>query len=439
MIALASLGFAWSWRLGAAFSLSYDEGVYLASARELLHGGVPFRDVFSSQPPLFPWLVRAAFAVGGDTVASGRGLSVVSALIACVAVAALARQLAGPWAAPVAVLLCGCSPGFTLMARTCEAEGPAIALACNALALLVGAAGARRPWRQLVAGALLGLGLSTKILVAPLLAPLLWWAPDRAGRGRVLCAATAVCVVLAVPHGLGAVFDQAVGFHLRALAFTDIPHASMTDLARVVGWTGLLAVSGWAVLWPDRRPFVGIVLWTASAAAFLAAHRPLFSHHLVLLVPGVAVAAAAGLVGVSARAGRLGGAAGAATLALALLLEVGKGEAFAVVEPTAREREAMQAITAHSSPGEAVVSDEQMLVFRADRRVLRELVDTSFVRIGAGSLGPDAVMQGVQRARVITSWTGRLARVPGFDDWLHSRCELLVPGDTPGRGVYLAR
>src|SRR5919199_3531029 len=48
--------------------LSFDDGVYGASAIALRHGGLPFRDVFSSQGPLFLPLVWLADAFGLRTL-----------------------------------------------------------------------------------------------------------------------------------------------------------------------------------------------------------------------------------------------------------------------------------------------------------------------------------------------------------------------------------
>ena len=61
--------------------LTFDDGVYGASAVAMRAGGVPFRDVFSSQGPLFLPLVWVADLVGGRSADAPRVLSLVAALV----------------------------------------------------------------------------------------------------------------------------------------------------------------------------------------------------------------------------------------------------------------------------------------------------------------------------------------------------------------------
>src|SRR5512142_2521618 len=132
-VALGGAAALFAWRLGVPAYRDYDEGVYLVSARLLLHGHRMFAEVFSSQPPLFLELLRAAFRAFGDTLVAARGVSAAAGVAACGLTGYLAWRRVEPWAAPWAVLLCGGSLAVLREARAVQAEMPALALALGAL------------------------------------------------------------------------------------------------------------------------------------------------------------------------------------------------------------------------------------------------------------------------------------------------------------------
>src|SRR5262249_35738275 len=71
--------------LVAARSLVFDDGVFAASALAMRRGGLPFRDVFSSQGPVFLPLVWVGDLLGFRTLDAPRVLSVASGIVVTVA------------------------------------------------------------------------------------------------------------------------------------------------------------------------------------------------------------------------------------------------------------------------------------------------------------------------------------------------------------------
>jgi hypothetical protein len=432
---LLALAVGLSWRLGSSASLDYDEGVYLVSARLLLHGHRLFAEVFSSQPPLFLDLLHGAFRAFGDSVSTGRSLSVVAALVTCVAVGYLAGTRVTPWAAPWAIFLCGGSIVFLRQARAVQAEMPALALATAALSVMAAGERGRDRCRQAAAGALMGLALAGKLLVAPGIVPLLLGAVD--GRRQRLTgsipsmtvavgAMAAAFLAVCAPHGLAPVYQQSVTFHLAARALSsDLVGAAWR---RVFVWDGALmaaAAIGMTALAVRRAAaFPWLLAWLGSTAAFLALHAPLMVHHLVLAIPPLAV----GATGILALAGRrllpLG------LLALAGFVkrdEQGRPRLAPTVwaeqashGPSDDEERAIAALRDWTRPDELVVTDSQMLAYLADRDVPPELCDTSVVRIASGSLGPSVARAETRRARAVLLWSGRLQLLPGYVEWLQT-------------------
>jgi hypothetical protein len=83
-------------RLPAYFaekSLVFDDGVFASSARAMRNGELPFRDIFSSQGPVFLPLLWVADLVGFRTMDAPRLLSIASGVLLTVAVYACARRL----------------------------------------------------------------------------------------------------------------------------------------------------------------------------------------------------------------------------------------------------------------------------------------------------------------------------------------------------------
>ena len=118
----------------AARHLSFDDGVYGASAVAMRHGGLPFRDVFSSQGPLFLPLVWLADLLGLRTLDAPRLLAVLSGLALLLATwsAARAMQLS-TGAAVLAAGLVATSGSVLWVTGPLTSDAPGLALAAWAV------------------------------------------------------------------------------------------------------------------------------------------------------------------------------------------------------------------------------------------------------------------------------------------------------------------
>ena len=77
----------------ASAHLTFDDGVFGASAVAMRAGGQPYRDVFSSQGPLFLPLVWVADLLGLRTANAPRLLSLAAALVLVLATYAAGRAV----------------------------------------------------------------------------------------------------------------------------------------------------------------------------------------------------------------------------------------------------------------------------------------------------------------------------------------------------------
>src|SRR3954468_24381832 len=95
-------------RLPAFFApqpLGFDDGQFAMSVIAMRHGGLAFREVFSSQGPLFLPIAWLGGVISFRTIDPPRFSSLLAGIALAVLVLHLARRLTGPGAARFAALL----------------------------------------------------------------------------------------------------------------------------------------------------------------------------------------------------------------------------------------------------------------------------------------------------------------------------------------------
>lgn len=473
VIAAGYLG--WQVRHLGGFSYGYDEGVYAQSAWLVQAGHGLFSEVFSSQPPLFVASLAGVFALSGPSMPAARLLVILFSLLALGGVGLAAWKGNGLLAGIFAMALLAIDPNFILYSRVSESDVPSVSLAAAAMGLIcVYQIRGRRLW--LVGAAILfSLGLFAKLLVAPaalgLLAGILLhhFAGERRGdSGRAEKAAVdlgLLVVIVGLPwvgmialYGINAPLDQLVTFHLRSQAV--YPPNLLDNLREVVSFTSvdfgllLLTIFGLGVLVVSRRllGFLPIVVWLVATWLFLLDQAPLFSHHVVAVLPPLAALSGAGLSqGLAAlgpiRTGYLKQAGAFALPALAAIaIVIYLAGLPRLVNFNLRsgipdkpvEQEASAYLAAVTASNRYVISDEQMIPFAAGRMVPPNLTDTSTVRRDTGYLSPATLIQETEdsNAQAVVFWTGRFQSVPGYLDWVKNHYELARSFDE-SRQIYI--
>ncbi|MDQ1568456.1 MAG: hypothetical protein QOF96_3336 [Actinomycetota bacterium] len=441
----------------AVRAVSFDDGVYGASAVALRTGALPFREVFSSQGPLFLPLVWLSDLLGLRTLDAPRLLALASGVAVVLAMWSAARALRlSTGAAAVAAVLMATSGSVLWVTGPLTSDGPGLALAAWAVTAALWYRRAPSLRLALTAGALLGAALSVKSLLLGAVVPVggaLW--PNRRHLGAAIGAAGAVSVVVALPWGLGNVWDQAFRYHLEAAG----PRTPLRNLRKVISTLGdrdlplvLAALASTVALAsahrrtrptsdgtepaPERSssglptPSVGFPLglllvaaWLVTTVLVLAVEHPLWRNHVAHLVPPAALLIAAGLD----RLPRPTGARPAAVIALAVLAGaallpyhgVHLSEVLWPAPPgpaLAAARADLRALPA----GAQVISDDPGVVWRAGRRTPPDLVDTSILRIESGRLTAASLARAAADHRVcaVLVWSHRFAGLGPLPDLL---------------------
>ncbi len=471
-------------RLPAYFAtkaLSFDDGVFANSAVAMRDGDLPFRDVFSSQGPLFLPLVALGDLLGTRTLDSPRVLAVLSGLAAVAATYWTALRLTDRLGALLAAGLLAVSGGLAWVTGPLAADGPALAFAALTMGLALRQNETPSLGRASLLGASLGAVLSTKSLEAPVIVPvaIVLLAPvvsaarrrhlDTTGLVQGLVAgvsAVAVFLVVTIPLGFADVWDQSVRYRTDAAADRDIPATAGKLLSTL--WDRDLATLAVALICivsciitlrrtgsarvavvPADRTWSTARRWTADGAMdWVPSGRLLTVSWLVCTVlwlvvvvsplwrPHVAAVAIplVLVVGIYRPPARLLAIAAAVAVPLAVVQLDG------LLVPGGYTGTEAQLVAALDDlpPGAWVISDEPGVVWRSGRRTTADLVDPSMLRREQGRYDSDTLISDAGDPRVCAFIRISDQRFAAFDDLPQRLVELgFEPVEHVGDGEVL--
>ena len=349
----------------------------------------------------------------GTSIPGIRFSFVLLALVGVAAAITLGWRLYGPPAGVAAGALVAIGPPYATWAWTVTADVPAVALGLVSLALLSFAlrSEAPRPWAG-AAGAVLAFAVLTKVLAIPFVVPFVALALSARAARRVLPAALvgaalAASVVLAANAGaLGEIWRQVVTDHsdARNLGTFSGNLDQIGNLFHPRTPFGWLVPLGLLALVLSRSARATWPLWTfvPASAGFLLLVRPLTDHHLVLLSVACAIAAGPSLalaIGGLRRAPRVVAAA-----VLVLFVAAGMYQEQRRLHRNDRADApevtwAIEAIERATGRDALVVTDQPIVLFRAERATSGPLVDISSTRVNGGTLTAAEVNAELRRSR----------------------------------------
>lgn len=432
--------------------LGFDDGVYGASALAMRDGEVPFRQVFSSQGPLFLPMVWLADLAGFRRAGAPRLLGLVAIVVLTLATAAIGTRLRGFRCGLVAAVMVATSGSVLWVTGPLTSDGIATALAAAAVAGALAYDDAPSAGRAFVTALALAAALAVKSLLLPAVIPV---AIVLIRRRRVAHLALAVgtglglALLTSLPFGIADVWDQSVTYHLD-VADSRTPGANLRkvsstlgdrDAPILVGATIALGAAAVSTVRARRRGRTAsdktlpprarfdltgerlIWVWWVAVFGILILEHPLWRNHLSHLAVPSSILVACGLdravEGCRAawKGWRTGlGAAVAASIALsAVAAGYHLSHTWEVLNPGPNSRAAAEVVQtiADLPSGAWAISDEPGLVVAAGRRTPADLVDTSILRIESGRLTAKGVAREASSARVcaVVIWSHRFADI----------------------------
>jgi hypothetical protein len=403
---------------------NYDEGVYLASLDAMRRGQDLGSELYTSQPPVFYWLLRALAAPFGSSIPDIRLAFALLATAGVAAAVALGWRLYGPTAGVAAGALLAIAIPYPTFASTVAADVPAVTLGLVALVLLAVALEPEVPWPWAgAAGLVLVLAVLTKVLAVPFVVPFVALALAARAARRVLppalagAAQAATIVAVANAGALEDIWRQVVTDHTEARNLGTFSEnidqiATLFEPRTPFGW---LVPAGFLAFLLSRPARATWPLWTfvPAAAVFLLLVRPLTDHHLVLLSVACAISAGPSIalaIGGLRRAPQL-----AAASVLVLFVAAGLYQEQRRLHrndlPDAPELTwAVEAIGRATGSDALVVTDQPIVLFRTGRGTVGSLVDISNTRVSGGTLTGDEVNAEIRRTRPDAVLVDRMLR-----------------------------
>ena len=398
------------------FAFDPDEGSNLIKARLVADGHPLYSEVWSDQPAVFTHLLRGWCAMTAWTVEQGR---ILVLLCSCVLLGALYRAVrvtAGVPGAIAACVLLVVSFGYLRLSVSVMLAVPSLMFAMLSIcAALQHRSDGRAVWLA-VSGVCLALSIFVKmwtimLIPAVVLAarPRDWRGPIRWWAGGFVCAAVVLLLATVPLAELGQLVRphidvrQAGSFaaNTRGFAMLVVGDLFLVILA-IVGVVFVIRERSWTLLVP--------IVWVAVALVVLSGHEPLWRHHyLMLSVPlswcgGIAVGRLATRKWLAqcrpwrgAATVRAWGLTLAATIAIGLLawrVPAVYERDFAAWPSDAdiRLRHLLTRMSELPHPTNRVVTDYQILAFRAGLDVPPQLAVTSLKRRWSGGLSDDAII-----------------------------------------------
>lgn len=430
--------------------ISFDDGVYGASAVAMRAGGTPFREVFSSQGPLWLPLVWVGDVLGLRTTNAPRVISLVAALVLVSATYLAGRAVADRAGAVLAAGLVTGTASIIWITGPVAADGAALALAALTVMLALRWRSDCTVRRAVWLGLGVGATLSVKALFAPVIVPVALVLLASRRRSLVLAgAATAVSfhLLLWVPWGPGNVWRQSYAYHLE-VAQERTPVANLLKILSTMADRDLPVLVAAAVVvaaaatqlrtttsTSERRiisPDTLLLAWLGGTLAVLLIEHPMWRPHVAQLIPPIAL-----LVARHRPPGRV------LALLLVATLPYHVVRAWPVLHPAPyRDSSAeMVAILRAMPPGALAMSDDPGIVWRSGRVTPPDLVDTSILRIQAGQQTSASIAAAAADPRVCAVVVLSSVRWGSFDD-LGKRLadvgyQVALHGEH-GRRVYLA-
>ncbi|MFQ5611706.1 MAG: ArnT family glycosyltransferase, partial [Anaerolineae bacterium] len=454
------LGLAAWWRVANLNAIGpfHDEGTYLMWAKHVAQGHPLYSETRAVQGPLFLSAIAAGFRLVGISAATGRWVTIIFGLLALPFLAGLSRPLAGWPAALAGMTLLSITPAFFAYSRSALGDIQAVSVALLAVLMADRYRRGARYGSLWLAGSGFVLALSYLIkALHPLLPLLVAWLilrrrlgwPVRLSNLRpalrpVLNDGAWFALGLILPLALAFViwdapglFDALVTFRLelRAAHTFDIGQ-NLAKIGEFV-WSNhaLAALGGLGLAWLlKRRPAEAtwLAVWLGLTVITLFLHTPLFPHHLLTLLPPLAILAGLGLVwsvtGVGAWRAAPGGDRILTALGLALIAGylgalpgiVAANNANRRLATGGREAEAIAFLQEITRPTDFLISDNLMLVFLAERQTPPPLGDVAQVAINAGRQTSENLIALSEAYDVpaVASWSLRLPWLAEYEAWL---------------------
>ncbi|MGB9760010.1 MAG: FtsX-like permease family protein [Thermoproteota archaeon] len=447
--------------LNGRFSYDYDEGVYLQTAKQFINGYQLYSQVFLSQPPLFIYFISFFFLILGENVYAGRVAIAFFSIIGGIITFFISKELVkSKPTAMLSLIVLMLNNVFLYYSRAVEGEVPSVVLSLAAIFFMLKFAKGKELTYIFASGLFLSLAMLTKFFAASTAFSLLLFlfvysfSSNRrlvfsekkirlfVKRITFFIAGGLLPLLILLPYffNFSSFYSQLFLFHLHKPTGGSV----LEKLIQIKSYLSsdldilLFGIVGFIIAVVTLN--VGallISLWLFSSIVMLVLlPQPLWYHHLVIIVPSLAILSSITFDFVI-RAGKSLNSRIQKDRYKNFILFVLPFTLFVLpfilymphipkliyndvqiifYRQNALETEVAKLLDNVTNKTDWVISDDQLTVFVADRNVPPELCDTSFMRIGSGYLTTSELINLSEKynVKVIIFWTGRLIQLKDF-------------------------
>jgi len=269
------------------------------------------------------------------------------------------------------------------------------------------------------------------------------------------CLPILLCLLIYDPL---AMYEQAVALHWRGREFHPVDYNRRGP--RILGYLWqdrgllILALGGTLSCWLRRsRQALLIVAWFLLVTAMMVNQAPLTTHHMLPMVPPLAV-----LAGVMAQEGwdswrtlirqrhwqdilLAAGGMGLLTFSLVnlpVVAESNRAEMARTSTPEGLVEDAISLLEQTTAPGDFVISDDPLIALLASRNIPPTLTGADWRRLSVGHLTAEQLISLSEEyeASALVFWRERFDSLPTYVQWVEDRFEAVEIGTSSHR-LYL--
>jgi len=412
------------------YEIDGDEGINLEKGALLANGFSLYTDIWSDQPPLLTYILSAVHSFAPFSIGAARTTILVFAAIFVLSLFRLVRRFEGTLAAAVAIAILVTNPLFLRTSVSVMLGVPAVALAL--LALDVVTANRRAPTRlSLVAGAMIfAASIATKMFSAVALPSFLvallvdgGKKPDREsiGRAAIFIGILALCLTLVFVVLCNTETRQLFAPHIKVALSRTYPHrGGLSELVALLFRDSVAALFtavcfAFFLIW-SRKSFFIPLSWLVLGLLLFSMHRPLWDHHLVVVLPPICWLGGAGVAAMvtwSKQVGlftlkspklplwqrsivALGLIAVSGAIAIKMLDGVQAAQSYLSRKPTLTQQSARLIAALASNRTNMIAADKPIDAYHAGLLVPPNLAVWSYKRLRANVLPDAAILRGIE-------------------------------------------
>lgn len=395
-----------------------DEGIYTTTFILIDHGYPAYTKTFFSQPPAFLLSVYPGFLLFGKTLQAARLTIVLWSILGLVAVYMIGYELKNVWIGVLSMGLMYLTYFYSNQTHTFQSDALVNSFTLICFATLLRFKNTQKILWYILAVFFLNLSFWTKFnfFFIPSFLIIAWMMTKRAKLAGIFIFISGLFViVLQLIFGLQNIFSMVLSVRLAAFQTTHFSLILITYILHDPYLTLIICASLILLLLRPKQllqfPLLPIFLWAFLTFVFLFLYRPLFPHHLAILVTPFVLLFSLLMISIPKKYMFFYQLGSVIVLIVSCIILLYQMYHLPVYFLSPKQKKLITIIDHYTNSSDSILTDEEIVNSITNRLPSPQLSDVSFVRITSGSLPPNKFQEiiNTERPKLIIPWNGRLA------------------------------